>query len=167
MKKIFILICFLVISSQTTAADEVGHATFVTEPKADPLFISEGGTRYWSCTGYVNAKLIKIIFSELTTLSRAEKITLPGEALCLYSIGSLSLGGQTLPIFQVNYYVNQPSMEQCLYKDNCLDFRVMTFKISEGKLHRQYMVTSAQKKLTRQACVDMTGKVVAANGGCP
>ncbi|MEO0314118.1 MAG: hypothetical protein RI928_574 [Pseudomonadota bacterium] len=166
MKRIFVLIFFLLVSFQVVA-DEVGSSTFVVEPKADPLFTSEGGSRYWPCAGMVNAKLIKIIFSEMTTLSRSEKISLPSEPLCLYSIGSFSFGGQTVPIFQVNYYVNQASMEQCLYKDSCMDFRTMMFKISDGKLHRQYMVTSAQKKLTRMVCVEMSGKLVSATAGCP
>lgn len=166
MKRIFILI-FLCISAFHAAADEVGNTTFVTEPKAEPVFISKGGTRYWGCNGLVNAKLIKIVYSEMTTLAKAEKIAPPTESLCLYSIGSVSLGGQAIPIFQMDYYVNQASMEQCLYKDSCLDFRSMTFKISDSKLHRQYMLTNAQKKLTRMACVDMGGKVAAATGGCP
>jgi hypothetical protein len=29
------------------------------------------------------------------------------------------------------------------------------------------MLTSAQKKQMRMACIEMTGKVAAANGGCP
>jgi hypothetical protein len=166
MKRILVLILFLMMALHA-AADEVGNSTFVVEPKADPLFKSEGGSRYWPCAGFVNSKLIKIIFSEMTTLSRSEKISLPNEAMCLYSIGSFSFGGQTVPIFQVNYYVNQASMEQCLYKDSCMDFRTMMFKISDGKLHRQYMITSAQKKLTRMVCVEMSGKLVAATAGCP
>ena len=166
MRQIFILICFLIPVLQATA-DEVGNTTFVTEPKAEPLFTSKGGSRYWSCNGLVNAKLIKIIFSEMTALAKAEKISPPAESLCLYSIGSISLGGQAIPIFQVDYYVNLASMEQCLYKDSCLDFRSMTFKISDSKLHRQYMLTSAQKKQMRMACIEMTGKVAAVTGGCP
>ena len=166
MKRIFILIFFL-ITAFHAAADEVGSTTFVTEPKAEPLFTSKGSTRYWTCNGFVNAKLIKIVFTEMTVLTKAEKIAAPTESLCLYSIGSISLGGQAIPIFQMDYYVNQASMEQCLYKDSCMDFRSMTFKISDNKLHRQYMLTSAQKKQMRMACIDMTGKVAAATGGCP
>lgn len=166
MKRLFIFIFFLMMTFHATA-DEVGNTTFVTEPKAEPLFTSQGGTRYWSCNGFVNAKLIKIVFTEMATLAKAEKIAAPTESLCLYSIGSIALGGQAIPIFQMDYYVNQASMEQCLYNDSCLDFRAMTFKISNGKLHRQYMLTSAQKKQMRMACIEMTGKVAEANGGCP
>ena len=76
----------------------------------------------------MNAKLIKIVFTEMATLAKAEKIAAPTESLCLYSIGSIALGGQAIPIFQMDYYVNQASMEQCLYNDSCLDFRAMTLK---------------------------------------
>lgn len=155
-------------AAQTTKpANEVGKMTFVTEPKAEPVFTSAGNTRYWPCTGMVNAKLLKIVHAELTDISKSEGIAAPDESLCLYSIGELSLGGQRIPLFQVNHYVNAASREQCLVQDSCSDFRVMTFKVSKEKLHRQYLLTNLSKRLTRFACIDMSGNVVSATGGCP
>jgi len=45
MKRIFVLMIFLMTSFHVTA-DEVGNSTFVVEPKADPVYTSEGGSRY-------------------------------------------------------------------------------------------------------------------------
>ena len=42
MKRLFVFIFFLIMTFHATA-DEVGNTTFVTEPKAEPLFTSKGG----------------------------------------------------------------------------------------------------------------------------
>ena len=56
----------------------------------------------------IRAKKYKIDFiSGMTALAKAEKIALPAESLCLYSIGSIALAGQAIPIFQMDYYMNQ------------------------------------------------------------
>lgn len=148
------------------AADEVGDKMFVVEPKARPVHVSESGKRYWRCEGLVAQRLIGILHSELSVIAREEGVPAPMELPCLYSIGVLRLAGQAIPMYSVDFYVSKASMESCLVRDFCTDFRSMNFMVKDGKLHRQYMVTNFDKRLTRMACVSMQGQVVKAKGGC-
>jgi hypothetical protein len=152
---------------QTTAfANEVGNRMFVTTPKAPPIYTSKGGTKYWPCNGFVNPKLIGIIYDDLKAISAEERIPAPSDAICHYKISTMQLMGNSITLYSVDFYTNKANMETCVIRDYCTDFRSMSFKIKDEKLHRQYMVTNVGKKLTRMQCVDMTGRIVAKANGC-
>jgi hypothetical protein len=45
------IVLFLTLSP--VQSNEVGNNNFVIEPRAQPVFISKGGTRMWPCDGMV------------------------------------------------------------------------------------------------------------------
>lgn len=150
----------------STASNEVGNKLIVTEPIARPIYTSKSGTRYWHCDGLVNPKLIGIIYADLSALAQEEGITPPSDSICHYKISTMNLMGNTITMYGVDFYTNKASMETCVLRDYCNDFRSVNFKIKDKKLHRQYMLTNANRKLTRMQCVDMAGNIVNARGGC-
>ena len=150
----------------TAAPDEVGDRLFVTEPQSRPVLMTKGGSRVWDCKGMVAERLIGIVHSELSLIAQDEGVPRPLPQPCHYKIGTLNLMGNTITMYSIEYYVSAASMDSCLYRDRCTDFRTMTFMVKDGKLHRQYMITNLEKRLTRMACVDMKGQVVNGKGGC-
>lgn len=160
------LALFSLFISSTTFATEVGDNIFVTTPKAPPIYTSKGGTKYWPCNGFINAKLINIIYQDLKAISIEEGIPAPSDAICHYTIGNVNLMGNSVTVYTVNYYTSKANMETCVLRDYCSDFRSMTFKIKNKKLHRQYFVTNLNKKLTRWQCVEMTGNIASERNGC-
>jgi hypothetical protein len=146
--------------------NEVGDKLFVAEPQAKPIYVSKGGTRYWHCEGMIAPKLIEIIHSELSVISKEEGVPPPMNLPCHYKIGSLEFAGNSIPFYSIDFYVSKESMVTCIEKDFCNNFRSMNFIVKNEKLHRQYMVTNIEKKLTRMACIDMKGKVVSGKAGC-
>jgi hypothetical protein len=161
------LTAFVTVLLQTTAlANEVGNRMFVTAPKAPPIHTTKSGTKYWPCNGFVNPKLIDIIFEDLKAISAEERIPAPSNAICHYKISNMQLMGNNITMYSVDFYTGKANMETCVIRDYCTDFRSMTFKIKNEKLHRQYMVTNLNKKLTRMQCVDMKGQIVGARNGC-
>jgi hypothetical protein len=159
--------CQCVTSTAHAGANEVGNnLTFVAEPKASPIFTSKSGTRYWPCEGMVAPALIEIVQLDLTDISKEENIPPPMTTPCHYKIGSVKLSGETIYLFSVNFYISKESMISCVQKDYCDNVRNMTFMLKDDKLHRQYMLTNVQKKLTRMSCLEMQGKIVSARDGC-
>lgn len=157
----------MMLSLSTIAlASEVGNKMFVTSPKAPPIYTSKSGTKYWACQGLVNPKLISIIYEDLKAISIAEGVPPPSNAICHYQIGTLKMMGNSITVYSVEFYTSKASMETCVLRNYCTDFRNMTFRIKNEKLHRQYMVTNVNKKLTRMQCVAMTGQIVNQKGGC-
>ena len=167
---IFLISVFLaaqfVGSAARAQANEVGDKLFVAEPKATPIHVTNSGTKYWHCEGLIAPKLIEIIHSELSVISKEEGVPLPMTSPCHYKIGSLEFAGNSIPFYSIDFYVSKESMMSCINKDFCNNFRSMNFMLKDEKLHRQYMVTNIDKKLTRMACVDMKGKVVSSKTGC-
>lgn len=145
---------------------EVGDKVFVISPKAPPIYTSKDGTKYWACNGMINPKLINIIYEDLTAISNAEGVPPPSNAICHYQIGNVNLMGNSVTVYSVDFYTSKANMETCVLQNRCTDFRTMTFRIKNDKLHRQYMVTNLNKKLTRMQCVAMTGQIVNQKGGC-
>ncbi len=162
----FVLALLSLSLSPSSFANEVGDKVFVAAPKAPPIYTSKGGTKYWPCNGFINAKLINIVYQDLKAISIAEGIPAPSNAICHYKIGHVTLMGNSMTVYSVDFYTSKASMETCVVKNYCSDFRTMTFKIKDKKLHRQYMVTNLNKKLTRFQCVDMTGRIASERNGC-
>lgn len=157
----------LTICSATHAyANEVGDKIFVAAPKAPPIYTSKGGTKYWPCNGFISPKLITIIYEDLKAISIAEGIPTPSDAICHYQIGTVQMMGNSITAYTVAFYTNKANMEACVLNDYCSDFRNMMFKIKNEKLHRQYLVTNLNKKLTRMQCVEMSGNIANERGGC-
>lgn len=157
----------LTICSATFAyANEVGDRIFVATPKAPPIYTSKSGTKYWPCNGFINPKLINIIYEDLKAISIAEGVPAPSDTICHYQIGTVNMMGNSITVYSVDFYTNKANMETCILKDYCTDFRNMTFKLKNEKLHRQYMVTNLNKKLNRMQCVEMTGRTANERGGC-
>ncbi|MEI7785523.1 MAG: hypothetical protein WCK08_14135 [Betaproteobacteria bacterium] len=148
------------------APSEVGDRLFVAEPHARPLLTTQGGSRIWNCEGMVAQKLIDIVHSELMAIAQNEAIPKPMPQPCHYKIGTLKVMGKSITMYSIDFYTSAASMEGCLVRDRCTDFRSMNFMLKDGKLHRQYMVTNLEKRLTRMVCVDMKGDVVNSKGGC-
>jgi hypothetical protein len=161
-----VLALFSLSISHTSFANEVGDKIFVATPKAPPIYTSKGGTKYWPCNGFINAKLINIIYQDLKAISIEEGIPTPSDSICHYTIGDVNMMGNSITVYTVNYYISKANMETCVLRDNCSDFRSMTFKLKNKKLHRQYLVTNLNRKLTRFQCVEMTGNVVSDRNGC-
>lgn len=153
-------------SSEISKTNEVGNKMFVFEPKADPIFVSQSGTKYWHCEGMVAPKLIEFIHAELSLFSKQENIPLPMMAPCYYTIGLLTMFENTIEIHSVEFFVSEKSMTTCLQRNFCDNFRTMTFKFIDDKFYRQYLLTNADKKLTRFACIENTGKVNKLREGC-
>ena len=166
---VVLLLTFLALTSlriNPVSADEVGNRVFVTEPQRPPLMVSRGGTKIWSCDGLVNKRLIDLVFSDLQILSNSEGVPPPLQFPCHYTIGSLNVFGNNVTIYSMEFYTSARSMESCRNQDFCDNFRSMSFVVSTGELHRQYMVTNAARGLTRMACVSMKGEVVHLKSGC-
>jgi hypothetical protein len=162
---IFKLILFSLLSF-TVNANEVGNNIFVAKPIAQPIYVTKLGSKYYPCTGFINKKLIPIIYNELKALSNNYKVLPPSADYCLYKIGKLNLGSTILTTYNVEMYVNKASMMSCVYKDYCTDTRMMMFKLKNKKLHRQYMITNLNKKLTKFMCISHAGKIVNVRGSC-
>lgn len=145
---------------------EVGDRLFVTAPKAKPIYVSKSGTRYWACQGMLAPNLIDVIYQDLVQISQSEGIAPPSNAICHYKIGTFTAAGNSITTYSVDFYISKASMETCVLNDYCSDFRGMTFKIKSETLHRQYFVTNVTKKINRMTCLEMSGKVVSAKGGC-
>ena len=148
-------------------ANEVGDRVLVVEPKAKPLYVSNSGGRYWACAGMVNKGLLDAIYNDLVFMSKQDNLPNPEKSLCLYSISEMKLMGNAITTYAVDYYVSTSSMEACLTKDYCSDFRSVIFKVKDGELFRTYNVTSASKKISRFACTKLDGTVVSLDKACP
>ena len=157
---------FSIFLTSNAFASEVGEKIFVAAPKAAPIYTSKSGTKYWPCNGFINPKLIHIIYEDLKAISIAEGIPAPSDAICHYQIGTVNMMGNSMTVYSVDFYTNKANMETCILRDYCSDFRNMTFKLKNEKLHRQYMVTNLNKKLNRMQCVEMTGRIANERGGC-
>lgn len=145
---------------------EVGDKLFVTAPRAAPIHVSKSGTRYWACNGMISPKLIDIIYNELVQFSNDEGIPPPSNDICHYKIGTFNAMGNSITTYSVDFYINRTNMETCVIRDYCSDFRSMTFMLKNDVLHRQYLLTNINKKVTRFACVAMSGQVASLRGGC-
>ena len=164
--KLFYLIVALIFTPFISFADEVGNKMFVVKPIAKPIYTTKSGTKIFPCNGFINKKLIPIIYNELVMISKVNKISPPDGKICHYKIGKLNLGKTSLTTYSVDMYVNKSSMMSCITKNYCDNFRSMNFKAKNKKLHRQYMVTNVKKKLMKMVCISNSGKIVNAKGGC-
>jgi hypothetical protein len=86
------LTLLFIILSLNASANEVGNKIFVVNPIAKPIYTTKSGTKIYPCDGYVNKKLIPIIYNELKMLANANKISPPDGKICHYKIGNLNLG---------------------------------------------------------------------------
>mgnify|MGYP000022257229 FL=1 len=152
--------------SATRSGAEVGDRLFVTSPKAKPIYISKSGTRYWPCNGLIAPNLIDVVYRDLAQIAQSEGIAPPSSSICHYKIGTFNAMGNSITTYTMDFYISQPNMETCVINDYCSDFRSMTFKIKNEVLHRQYFVSNVSKKINRMTCLEMSGKVVSAKGGC-
>lgn len=167
MKKLLSsLIIFSVLFSLNSIANEVGNQNFVLDPKAAPVFVSKGGTKYWPCNGMVNNQLIDIIFNEMTSIASAEGISPPQKNLCYWKRGVFNFGGNSIQTYTVQFYIDSNAFHACTRLDNCQEIRAADFKVSNNQVVRQYMLTSAPRRLTRFACVSMKGDVINLKSGC-
>ncbi|MDC0093065.1 hypothetical protein OAI86_01975 [Alphaproteobacteria bacterium] len=169
MLKLMIFLKFIylfTILSLNASANEVGNKIFVVNPVAKPIYISKSGTKYYPCNGYVNKKLIPIIYNELKMLAKLNKISPPDGKICHYKIGKLKFGSRSITTYSVDMYINKSSMMSCAFKNYCTDFRSMFFKVKNKKIHRSYFVTNVGRKLTRMMCISNSGEIVTATKGC-
>jgi hypothetical protein len=151
---------------QQSNANEVGNRTFVAEPKAAPVYVSKGGTRYWSCNGFVGQNVIDVTYAEILQLSNSEGIKIPQKNFCYWKRGVFNFGGNSIQTYTIQFYLDQNAFYSCTALDNCQEIRSMDFKMINDQLHRQYLITSAPNRKTRFACIANTGKVVSATSGC-
>ena len=151
---------------QQANVNEVGNRTFVAEPKAAPVYVSKGGTRYWPCNGFVGQNSIDATYTEIGQLSKIEGIKIPQKNLCYWKRGVFNIGGNSIQTYTIQFYLDQASFYSCTAVDNCQEIRSMEFKMINDQLHRQYLITSAPNRKTRFACISNTGKVVSATSGC-
>jgi len=151
---------------QQSNANEVGDRTFVVEPKAAPVYVSKGGTRYWPCNGFVGQNAIDVTYAEIVQLSNNEGIKIPQKNFCYWKRGVFNFGGNSIQTYTIQFYLDQNAFYSCTTLDNCQEIRSMDFKMINDQLHRQYLITSAPNRKTRFACIANTGKVVSATSGC-
>jgi hypothetical protein len=153
-------------TAQQSNANEVGNRTFVAEPKAAPVYVSKGGTRYWPCNGFVGQNVIDVTYAEIVQLSNNEGIKIPQKNFCYWKRGVFNFGGNSIQTYTIQFYLDQNAFYSCTTLDNCQEIRSMDFKMINDQLHRQYLITSAPNRKTRFACIANTGKVVSATSGC-
>ena len=153
-------------AAATTATGEVGERLFVAAPKAKPIYVSKGGTRYWPCNGFVAPNLIDVVYRDLSQIARAEGIAPPSNAICHYKISTVNLRGNSITLYSVEFYISKANMDTCLRDDYCSDIRSMTLKANNDTLRRQYFVTNVARKINRMSCLEMSGKTVSEQGGC-
>lgn len=151
-------------------ANEVGNKVAVASPKAKPIHVytSKDGSlikRSWLCNGFVNPKMIKIIYDELEVLSKASNLIPPNPnpALCLWRITDFQMGDLNHKLLEVQMFIDRSSMESCVLDDKCIDVRSMHFK---GEGLREYMVTNSTRQIVSKACVSPNGSVISLNSGC-
>ena len=85
--KLYYIILALIFTPFISLADEVGNKMFVVKPIAKPIYITKRGTKIYPCNGFINKKLIPIIYKELVMISKANKISPPDGKICHYKIG--------------------------------------------------------------------------------
>ena len=165
-----LIFLFLLLFSGSSMAvdkvDEVGPRIMVAEPKAKPLYVNKNGTKYWPCDGYINKKLIPIIHTQLSSMSKNYGVAIPKINPCYYSIGSLNMLGGSITNFVAHMYISERNMKDCVYKDFCSDSRDMYFMIKDKELHLQFMIVNLEKKLTEFMCMNLAGKIVNIRGHC-
>ena len=62
---VFIKVFFIYSTINFSAsANEVGNKIFVVSPIAKPIYTTKSGTKIYPCDGYINKKLIPIIYNE-------------------------------------------------------------------------------------------------------
>ena len=154
------------VAAGSATSDEVGDRVLVIEPRAKPIFVAKSGTRYWPCQGLVNSRLIASVHEDLKALSERHGVPAPQPSPCLYSIGTLTVPGASVDVYQMDFYVDRASMESCLVSDVCKDFRSMTFKPDGKNIRRTYMITSYSRRLTAMACSSLEGKVISSTQAC-
>jgi hypothetical protein len=160
------------VTKETVAEDdsndgEVGKNTFVDNPIAPPVSVSKSGkTKRWHCPGFVNKKLINIVYDELVQLSDSSGIIHPIKELCSFQISELDIGFGPVTMYSVDMYTSQNSKDRCQNDDYCDSFRSMHFKMKDGKLVREYFLTDVNKKINRFACIAFNGSVIDPTKGC-
>lgn len=146
--------------------NEVNGKVFVAKPLAEPIIVKKSGGKIWNCDGLVNEKAINLIYDSLVKLSNDEGIPVPQNSLCHYHISTSNVTGTPIEMYKVAFYTSKDSMKSCLENDYCDNFRTMSFAVLNDKLHFEYLITNADKKITRMACQQLDGRVVNANSGC-
>lgn len=146
-------------SAANAQTNEVGDKFFVFEPKATPIYVSKGGTRYWPCEGMIAPKLIEIVHRELKVFSEVLAVPLPLTSPCLFNIYNFEISGNSYPMHNVDFFVSTKSMKDCIENNFCDNSRSMNFKFYNGNYYRLYLVGNAKKKLTRMMCFDMQGNI--------
>ena len=149
---------------ESSKNDEVEGKILVTNPKAPPIHTNGDGFRYWGCKGFVNQVLLDRVHKDLILISDDLNIKKPNKNLCTYEIGTMEIFNRKVTSYSVNMYVNEQSMNNCMYRDNCLDFRKGTIiiKSKEDKnIYRQYMLTSVNEGLNQpyMMCFDSNGPI--------
>lgn len=116
---------------------------------------------YYRCEGIVSENLVRAGFSFLEGMSKSNNIPPPRSAECIVHQGRPG----TMFAFQitVDYFISETN-SRCFYENFCNDTRAMSFMFKQNKMHLNFMVINAAKKLTKQVCVGMDGKIAHAKG---
>ena len=72
--RLFFFIAVLIFQPFFSFADEVGNKMFVVKPVAKPIYTTKSGTKIYPCNGFINKRLIPIIYNELVMISKANKV---------------------------------------------------------------------------------------------
>ena len=150
---------FLPASANT---DEVGEGLFVLEPARAPFHEKRSASslsQFWQCEGLVNASLISSFHQLLSSFSSNLGIQPPMQAPCHYTTGYLEIFGSRVDTYGWRYYVSQQSMNDCVYRDHCTDFRSVNVMVKGGELKFQMMVTNLDRRLTEYMCMDTRGNL--------
>jgi hypothetical protein len=137
------------------------NSEVVFNPKTPPLYVSESGTRYWPCDGFVDKSIAEGTYVVLVRLSEAEGIAMPMKQLCRWSIAKVNFQGATATLYSVKYYISTASMERCV-AGHCTELREMTIH-PKGM---QFWIMSQDKRVSRMACAYTTKNEFRERGGC-
>ena len=165
---ILLLAGFLNGSFANEAANEVGDAVIVIEPKAQPIYVAADGHRkVWKCEGLVNELLLSALFKDIAGFSKSWGLHSPQKSICLYS----QTYTQTVPVQRldvISFSVHSVSADLCEIQGGCTDRLGVRIMNMRGEFYRSYAgaktVNGAPELFN--ACSHLNGKLLSESKAC-
>lgn len=120
-------------------------------------------SHYYSCDGVVSPVFRSAVYALTSAVSKTMNVPAPQETLCAVSQGKPgSIGGTMI---KVDMYINEFSMQSCIYRNSCNDFRsVMLFPSKKGDILLNVFITNAATRQMKQVCMNMKGAILSEQG---
>lgn len=126
-------------------------------------FFDTKSVNYFSCEAVLNPKLKEAAFLLTSGLSKNMNVPQPQEALC--SVSQWKAGTTFNGMISVNMYINDASMQSCIYNNYCNDTRSVTLVPGKnGEILFNTMVINASSRQMKQVCMNMKGEILSEQG---